>query len=122
MARSSLGVTGVVLKYRVPPHEGVARWQAPLQDAQRSLSLIRSNAKEWEIDPDRIGMLGFSAGGHLTAAASTNFDKRAYDRIDAVDDVSCRPDYAIVIYPGGIVAKGTTELSPGRATDKTRRA
>ena len=65
-------------------------------------------------------MLGFSAGGHLTAAASTNYDKRAYDRIDAVDDVSCRPDFGIVIYPGGIVAKGTTELSPEiRVTDKT---
>jgi acetyl esterase/lipase len=117
---SSLGVTGIVLKYRVPPHEGVARWQAPLQDAQRSLSFIRSKAKEWNIDPSRIGMLGFSAGGHLTAAASNNSDKRAYERIDAVDDVSCRPDFAIVIYPGGIVAKGTTELSPEiRVTDKT---
>lgn len=117
---SSLGVTGVVLKYRVPPHEGVPRWQAPLQDAQRSLSFIRSKAKEWNIDPARIGMLGFSAGGHLTAAASTNYDKRAYERIDAVDDVSCRPDFAVVIYPGGIVAKGTTDISPEiRVTDKT---
>ena len=117
---SSIGVTGVVLKYRVPPHDGVPRWQAPLQDAQRSLSFIRSKAKEWNIDPARIGMLGFSAGGHLTAAASTNYDKRAYDRIDAIDDVSCRPDFGIVIYPGGIVAKGTTDISPEiRVTDKT---
>ena len=107
----SIGVTGIVLKYRVPPHEGVARHLAPLQDAQRSLSLVRSKAKEWNLDAGKIGMLGFSAGGHLTAAASTNFDKRAYERIDAIDDVSCRPDFGVVIYPGGILNKGTTELA-----------
>src|SRR5262249_33644948 len=83
-----------------------------LQDAQRAVSLVRSKAKEWGIDPKRIGMLGFSAGGHLTAAASTNFDKRIYDKIDPTDEVSCRPDFAILIYPGYLTVKDKDELAP----------
>ncbi|HWE96296.1 MAG TPA: alpha/beta hydrolase [Tepidisphaeraceae bacterium] len=83
-----------------------------LQDAQRSISFIRSKASEWKINPDKIGILGFSAGGHLTVAACTNFDKRAYEPIDAVDPVSCRPDFGVSIYPGGIVKKGTAEFAP----------
>jgi acetyl esterase/lipase len=70
------------------------------------VSLVRSKAKEWAIDPNRVGMLGFSAGGHLTAAASTNFDKRVYDAADAVDQLPCRPDFAVVVYPGGLLEKG----------------
>ena len=114
MARwlNTLGVTGIVLKYRVPAPEGQPRFGPALQDAQRALSLIRAHAKEWEIDPDRIGMMGFSAGGHLTAAAATNSDKRTYEPIDEIDKTSCRPDFGVVIYPGGIVKKGTDQLSP----------
>src|SRR6516164_9709435 len=110
---NSLGVTGIVLKYRVPRRPGTPGTEAPPQaetDGQRAISLARSKASEWGIDPKRIGMLGFSAGGHLTAAASTNFDKRTYEAIDEIDRVSCRPDFAVLIYPGGMVEKG--ELNP----------
>lgn len=108
---NTLGVTGIVLKYRVPARADLPRWLPALQDAQRAMSLIRSEADEWKIKPDHLGMLGFSAGGHLTAATSTNFDKRSYDPIDAVDQLSSRPDFAVVIYPGGVIQKGTDQLS-----------
>lgn len=102
---NTLGVTGIVLKYRVPAPEGTPRHLPALQDAQRSISLVRSKAKEWGIDPARIGMLGFSAGGHLTAAAMAGFEKRSYEPIDEADKTSCRPDFAVVIYPGGMLNK-----------------
>jgi acetyl esterase/lipase len=112
---NTLGVTGIVLKYRVPRRPDSPRDAPPpqaLMDAQRALSLVRSKAKEWGLDPRRIGMLGFSAGGHLTAWAATNFDKRSYDPIDEVDRVSCRPDFAVLVYPGGVVARDRDELTP----------
>jgi acetyl esterase/lipase len=112
---NTLGVTGVVLKYRVPRRPESPKGAPPVQalmDAQRSVSLVRSKAKEWGIDPKRIGMLGFSAGGHLTAWVSTNFDKRAYDDLDDIDKVSCRPDFAVLVYPGGVVARDKDELAP----------
>lgn len=109
---NTLGITGIVLKYRVGDRPEVPRYLPALQDAQRTVSLVRSKSKEWGIKEDKIGMLGFSAGGHLTAATSTNFDKRAYEKLDSVDDVSSRPDFAVVIYPGGLLQKGTEELSP----------
>jgi acetyl esterase/lipase len=115
---NTIGITGIVLKYRVPAPPGVARYMPGLQDAQRSLSLVRSRAREWGISPDHIGILGFSAGGHLAAAACTNFDKRAYEPIDTVDQVSCRPDFGVSIYPGGIVKKGTEGVSPEIRPDK----
>jgi acetyl esterase/lipase len=111
---NSIGVTGIVLKYRVPRRPGQPGDQppiGPLQDAQRALSLVRSKATEWGIDPNRVGMLGFSAGGHLTASAATNFDKRAYEPADPVDKVSCRPDFAVLIYPGYLVPKDSRELA-----------
>lgn len=112
---NSIGVTGIVLKYRVPRRPGDAKdgppiW--PLQDAQRAMSLVRSKASEWKIDPQRIGMLGFSAGGHLTGSLSTNYDKRAYKTLDDIDKVSCRPDFAVLIYPGGLLEKGKDTLRP----------
>ena len=111
---NSIGVTGIVLKYRVPRRADTPSGPPPqaLMDAQRAISLVRSKAKEWDIDPNRIGFMGFSAGGHLTAWASTNFDKRSYEPIDAADKESCRPDFAVPIYPGGLVAKDSRELSP----------
>lgn len=101
----SIGVTGVLLKYRVPVRPGQPRWAAPLQDAQRALGIVRSRAAEWGIDPKRIGVLGFSAGAHLAAALSTNYEKRTYPRVDGADAVICRPDFTIVIYPGYLVMK-----------------
>jgi acetyl esterase/lipase len=105
---NSLGVTGVVLKYRIPRRPDHPK--APLADAQRAVSLVRSKAKEWNIDPNRVGMLGFSAGGHLTAVTATNGDKRAYEPFDDADRASCRPDFAVVVYPGGVLAKGKEEM------------
>jgi acetyl esterase/lipase len=64
------------------------------------VGLVRQKAAEWNIDPKRVGVLGFSAGGHLAAAISTHFDKRLYDPVDAADALSCRPDFAVVVYPG----------------------
>jgi acetyl esterase/lipase len=120
---NSIGVTGIVLKYRVPRRPGTPGDKPPpqaLMDAQRALSLTRSKAKEWGIDSRRIGMLGFSAGGHLTAWASTNFDHRSYKPADAVDEVSCRPDFTILIYPAYLLAKGKLELAPDiRVTRQT---
>jgi acetyl esterase/lipase len=71
-----------------------------LEDAQRTIGLIRFHAKEWHLDPHKIGVLGFSAGGHLVAAMSTHFEKRAYPPVDAADNESCRPDFAVALYPG----------------------
>jgi acetyl esterase/lipase len=102
---NSLGVTGIVLKYRVPRRKDQPPHQAPLQDAQRAMGLVRSRAREWGIDPQRLGILGFSAGGHLAAAASTNFDKRTYELLDEVDRVSCRPDFTVLIYPAYLTGK-----------------
>ena len=112
---NSIGATAVLLKYRVPRRPGTEKGAPPVQalmDAQRALSLTRSHAKDWGIDPTRIGILGFSAGGHLAAWASTNPDRRAYDAIDEADKTDCRPDFAVVIYPGGVVKKGSTDLAP----------
>lgn len=97
---ASIGVTCVLVKYRVPDTGPYPKSAAALQDAQRALGLVRSHATEWQIDPKRIGVLGFSAGAHLSAALSTHFDKRLYDPIDAADQLSCRPDFAVIIYPG----------------------
>jgi acetyl esterase/lipase len=116
---NSLGMTGIVLKYRVPRRKGLAQHQAPLQDTQRALSLVRSRAKEWGLDPDRIGILGFSAGGHLAAAAETNFDQRAYEPIDDVDKVSCRPDFAVLIYPAYLKTKEGSLAPDIRVTKQT---
>jgi acetyl esterase/lipase len=102
---NSLGVTGVLVKYRVPVREGRPRYAAPLQDAQRALGLVRRGAVEWGIDPKRIGVLGFSAGAHLSAALSNNFENRTYEPLDEADRISCRPDFALLLYPGLIVSK-----------------
>ena len=92
------GITCVVLKYRVPNSGPSA--PAALQDAQRTVGLVRSHAAQWHIDKQKIGVLGFSAGGHLAANISTHFESRAYPPADAADHESCRPDFAVVVYPG----------------------
>jgi acetyl esterase/lipase len=113
---NSLGVTGIILKYRVPRRPDEPKGEParrPLQDAQRAVSLVRSKAKEWGINPNRIGMIGFSAGGHLAVATATSFEKRAYKPIDAIDQVNCRPDFAVAVYSGYLKAKDKDELAPG---------
>lgn len=110
---NSIGVTGVLLKYRVPKREGLERHVLPLQDAQRAMGLIRSRANEWGIDPHRVGALGFSAGGHLIAALATSAAQRTYPPQDAADQAECRPDFNIVVYPGGLVQKDQNDaLAP----------
>jgi len=112
---NSQGVTGIILKYRVPrqPDEPKAEpARRPLLDAQRAVSLVRSKAGQWGIDPKRIGMIGFSAGGHLALATATRFEKRAYEPSDAIDEVSCRPDFAVLCYPGYLKDKDKDELAP----------
>ncbi|MGO9325913.1 MAG: alpha/beta hydrolase [Terracidiphilus sp.] len=97
---NSIGVTCVLLKYRVPDSGPYPKSAAALQDAQRAMGLVRQHASEWGIDPHRIGVLGFSAGAHLSAAVSNIYDKRSYSPVDAADLLSCKPDFSAVIYPG----------------------
>ena len=117
---TSQGITCVLLKYRVPDsgpayHDDCRcniHPKAPtaLEDAQRTVGLVRFHAAEWHIDPHRIGVLGFSAGGHLVANISTHFAQRAYAPVDAADKVSCRPDLAVAIYPGHMLENTTKEF------------
>ncbi len=110
------GMTGIILKYRCPRRAGDVKNEpplGPLLDAQRAVSLVRSRAAEWGIDPNKIGMVGFSAGGHLALATATNFEKRTYDAIDAIDETSCRPDFAVLCYSGYLKAKDKDETAPG---------
>jgi acetyl esterase/lipase len=117
------GITCVLLKYRVP-HSG-PQWDSTcrcqryperpmaVEDAQRTLGLVRLHAAEWHVDPHRIGVLGFSAGGHLAAAMSTQFERRLYPPVDAADRESCRPDFAVVLYPGHLWVTGSAlQLHP----------
>ena len=97
---NSVGITCVLVKYRVPDSGPYPKSSAALQDAQRALGIVRSHASGWHINPHRIGVLGFSAGAHLAAALSTHFEQRLYEHIDSADQVSCRPDFALIIYPG----------------------
>jgi acetyl esterase/lipase len=94
------GISCVLVKYRVPGTGPYPKSAAALQDAQRAMGLVRENATEWGIDPKRVGVLGFSAGAHLAAALSTHYDKRLYEPVDDADKLSCRPDFAVVVYPG----------------------
>lgn len=117
---TSIGVTCVLLKYRVPgsgPYwdtirnaRVIPKTHTALQDAQRTLGLIRHNAADWNIDPNKIGVLGFSAGGHLVASISTHH-KRIYAPVDKVDEESCRPDFAVSLYPGHMSANEKADLS-----------
>jgi acetyl esterase/lipase len=128
---TSKGITCVLLKYRVP-NSGM-HWdercqcqmkpKAPtaLEDAQRTMGLVRLHAAEWHIDPHKIGVLGFSAGGHLVADISTHFEKRLYPGVDAADKESCRPDFAVALYPGHLwIDDKKFELNPDIRTHITR--
>jgi acetyl esterase/lipase len=121
---NSIGVNAVLVKYRVPEPKGLPPYQAPLQDAQRALGIVRSRAIEWGLDPGRIGILGFSAGGHLAAALSNNFATRTYPPVDKADETSCRPDFAILVYPAYLTRKDDNravapELAISAATPPT---
>jgi acetyl esterase/lipase len=96
---NSFGVAGFILQYRHSRSGAGYGHPAPLQDAQRAVRIVRARAKEWKVDPGRIGILGFSAGGHLASSAGTHFQNRYNDPKDSIDSVSCRPDFMILIYP-----------------------
>ena len=127
------GITCVVLKYRVPGVEFYSKSapypmsgpypQSPiaLEDAQRTVGLVRFHAAEWRIDPHKIGVLGFSAGGHMVAAISTHFEQRLYRPVDAADKVSCRPDFGVALYPGHLsLADNSIALNPDIRAHITR--
>ena len=121
---NSIGVTGIVLKYRVPRRPNAPKdEEQPVcshQDAQRAMRLVRSKAAEWKLDDKKIGILGFSAGGHLAARTSTNYETLSYPAIDDADKLSGRPDFTILIYPAYLVTKDMTALTPMIAVnDKT---
>ena len=115
---TSLGFVAAVLKYRVPTrgHEGVEVWQGPVMDAQRGLSVIRDNADQWNIDPDRVGILGFSAGGQVAARAAIAKGQRLYLSTDKIDQSSCAVNFAILIYPAWI-ANDSGDLNEGFVVD-----
>ena len=104
---TSKGITCVLLKYRVPCVKVGPYRDCPtaLQDAQRTLGLVRFRAAQWQVDPRKIGVLGFSAGGHMVAALSTHFEQRLYPAVDAADKESCRPDFAVALYPGHLAVR-----------------
>jgi acetyl esterase/lipase len=97
---NQIGVTCVLVKYRVPDSGPYPKSAGALQDAQRAMGLVREHATEWGVDPHRIGVMGFSAGAHLSAAVSTHYEQRLYDAVDTADKLSCKPDFAVVMYPG----------------------
>lgn len=99
------GIAAFVLRYRIAPRY---KHPAPIEDAQRAIRTVRARAAEWEVDPGRIGILGFSAGGHLSSTAATHFDKGDQDAADPIDRASCRPDFAVLVYP---VISFTTEYT-----------
>jgi acetyl esterase/lipase len=112
---NSQGMTGIILKYRCPRRPGEPEREPPLGpqlDAQRAVRLVRSRAAEWRINPERIGIVGFSAGGHLALATATGFARRLYEPIDAVDAVSGRPNFAIACYPGYLKAQDKDAIRP----------
>lgn len=121
---NSIGVAGVVLKYRLPSKESsVEPYKTPLMDAQRALRLVRFNSAKWNIDPGKIGIMGFSAGGHLASTLGTHFDYGNKSAADSVDKLSCRPDFMILMYPvisfnDSVTHKGSKKNLLGENPDK----
>jgi acetyl esterase/lipase len=110
---NSIGVTAGLVKYRVPRRTGGLYYAPPLQDAQRAIGLMRQRAAELHVDSKRIGALGFSAGGHLAAALGNNHGQRTYAAVDAADQLSCRPDFCVLVYPAYLTVKEkNNEVSP----------
>jgi len=118
------GVTCVLLKYRVPNTGPYPKSPAALEDAQRAVRLVRQHAAEWGIDVKRVGVLGFSAGGHLSAAISNLYDEKLYAPIDAADSLSAKPDFSVVVYPGYLALEdkdfaANAAITPSKDTPPT---
>jgi acetyl esterase/lipase len=122
---NSLGATAVLVKYRVPRADKLPAHTLARHDGQRAVGLVRQHAREWGIDPARIGVLGFSAGAHLAASLGAEAaPARSYPRVDAADDLDARPNFSVLIYPGGLVtredrARLNPEVVPGTNTPPT---
>jgi acetyl esterase/lipase len=114
---NSIGVTGIVLKYRVPTRDRDPSWLAPTQDAQRAIRLTRRHAASWQLDPERIGVLGFSAGGK-TAAMAALLDEAKYEPVDSGDEHDFKPNFAVLVYPGGLATKENTGLNESVSVSK----
>lgn len=111
------GVTVVVLKYRVPRREGIPKHMAAWQDAQRCVRVVRSRAQEWGINPDKIGIMGFSAGGHLTLMTSTTSQTNSYKLIDDIDKLPCNVNFAAPVYPAYVLEDGADGPNAGKGND-----
>jgi acetyl esterase/lipase len=110
---NEIGVHAVLLKYRVPRRKNREPHAAPLQDAQRAMGLIRQAGQNWDVPLTKLGILGFSAGGNLAVMTATSFNQRTYEKVDAADDLSCRPDFAMPIYPAYLLdEKNKEKLAP----------
>ncbi|HEV2500251.1 MAG TPA: alpha/beta hydrolase [Terriglobia bacterium] len=110
---NSIGVTGILLKYRAPSPPGLPNYTHPLEDAQRAVGLVRYHAGAWHIDPNRIGVIGFSAGGNLAAVLSNNYHQRTYPPMGSADNVSCRPNFVMLVYPAYLAnPKENYKLAP----------
>lgn len=116
---NSFGINCVLVKYRVPRRDGLPKHTAPLQDLQRAIAYTRAHSKEWNIDKDKIGVMGFSAGAHLSAMASNSFGELTYSAIDAWDKVSVRPDFCMLIYPAYLDGENFAVAPEIKITDKT---
>ena len=108
------GITVVVLKYRVPRREGVPKHAAAWQDAQRTVRIVRSRASEWGINPEKIGIMGFSAGGHLTLMTATTSQTNSYEAIDEIDKTPCHVNFAIPVYPAYVLEDGADCPNEGK--------
>jgi acetyl esterase/lipase len=115
------GITAFVLRYRTKESAapGEPLWQRPLQDAQRALRLVRHEADRWKLNPDRVGVLGFSAGGQVGSILHTSGEKAAYDSRDEIDKTSCRPAFSLLIYPWQVIDKSGELLEPIKVTDQS---
>lgn len=113
------GINCVLLKYRVPRREGLPKHTAPLQDLQRAIAYTRAHAEEWNIDENKIGVIGFSAGAHTAAIASTNFKELTYPIVDSYDETSVRPDFCMLIYPAYLDGENFTTAPELKITEET---
>lgn len=111
------GITVVMLRYRTPRRAGVAKHCAAWQDVQRTVRAVRAKAKDWGINPEKIGVMGFSAGGHLTLMAATSSQTKAYEPIDDLDKISCHINFAIPIYPAYVLKDGADNTNTGKGND-----
>lgn len=116
---TSKGIVTVVLKYRVPRRAGLPKHMAAWQDAQRTVRIVRSRAKEWGCDPNKIGILGFSAGGHLTLMTSTTSQTNSYEPIDDIDKLPCNVNFAVPVYPAYVLEDGKDGPNSGKGNDST---